>query len=131
MSNQADYKKLRKVWYKKLADETDFKDIETVNGDFKSGSPNWNSESNRVTGPAKAEYYYKAFQFLHSHEFETELHKIIWAYHCEAISVAKIAELLRDAGIVKAYRKHSKPLSRPRVWQIVNAYRKVMMNERL
>jgi hypothetical protein len=128
VSNQAEYNKLRKVWYKRLAEETDFKDIETLHGDFKSGSPNWNSESNIVTGAAKAEYYYKAFQFLHSHSFESDLHKTIWAYHCEGISVAKISELLKSAGVVKVYKNHTKPISRPRVWQIVDKYKKVMMN---
>lgn len=137
-----EYRKLRKVWYKRLADEAKaaedanlepiYKDIETLGGDLVGGTTNWkfNSARNRQCALGKNEYFYAAFQFLHSHKFESEVHKVIWEYHCEGISVAKIAELLKAAGVTKAYKNHSKPISRPRVWQIVAKYRKVLMHER-
>jgi hypothetical protein len=130
--SKSELNKLRKVWYKKLKEQTDFKDIETFKGDLINGTTAWNCRSlGSVHGQAKSEYFYKAFQFLHYHEFEKEIHKVIWEYHCEGISVEEISSTLRKAGVTNYFKyvKKCKPISRPTVWKIIDKYRKIMLNE--
>lgn len=118
------YEELKNIWYKKLKD-SGFKDIE----DPKCPDGNTQAFSYRrlkkedeirisTRLEAKKEYYYLGYQFLHSHKFESELHRIIWNYHVEGIGVRNTAKLLRDAKVAD--------YDRNAVWAIVNHYRKIM-----
>ena len=102
MSNKAEYNKIRAVWYKKLKDEG-FEDIEQDEDTLKS----WSSTHFNKKGfspeyrMSKIEYYQMATNFLNDYTFESNLDKIIWEYHAEAISTRDIAKLLTAAKIKK------------------------------
>lgn len=135
MAQTAEYKRLKKIWYKKLK-ESGFNDIETgdVQVRLKGGSSS--SRYKKAYGEGvyqqtRQEYYYMAHQFLHGYEFKSGLDKAIWEYHVEGISIRKIAYLLKKAGITKFYKSsmRKKPLSPYKVWLVVNAYRKIMLGK--
>lgn len=98
-------KKLRKEWYAKLKAEG-FSDIEQADGNIKTWSSKLNQRYRTNLGDlaAKTEYYYLANHFLTEHIFETELQRIIWEYHANAISYRKIGKLLKAAGLKFGYR---------------------------
>jgi hypothetical protein len=130
--SSSDYQKLKKVWYKKLA-KSGFHDIESPNGQIKSGTSNWKFNSAWTTAysqHAKRDYYYATQQFLNTHAFESELHRVIWEYHSEGASIRKIVKLLKNAGYKKYYRQSRKyrPMDKMKVWKIVDKYRKIMKN---
>lgn len=42
------------------------------------------------TAEARAEYYHRAFQFLHSHTFKSPIERAVWAMHAEGSSFRDI-----------------------------------------
>lgn len=95
-----DYEKLRAIWYKKLQKEG-FKDIEQDEDNLKEWSTKFFLNHDKTTREAKESYYSMATQFLNEYNFESNLDKVIWEYHANAMSVREIAETLRKAKIIK------------------------------
>lgn len=111
MGNNSEYAKLKALWYKKLKDEG-FDDIEQDEDNLKS----WSAKFVREGSPlelieSKTAYYQMATNFLNDYDFETELEKIIWTYHSEAISYRNIAKLLKESKVIET--------NRTTIWQIV------------
>lgn len=111
MSNHSEYEKLKAVWYKKLKDEG-FQDIETDEDNLKTWSSRFSSKKARELWRAKEAYYYMATNFLNDYSFDSNLEKVIWEYHSNAMSVRNIAKLLNKS-------TYSKKLSKEAVWLIV------------
>lgn len=101
MSNRPP-KKLLDKWYKKLKD-AGFDDAERNENDLKTTFISQAAAHHRrdagVVWEAKAEYYRLAEHFLNEYKFASELDKVIWTYHTEAISARNIADTLSRAGI--------------------------------
>ncbi len=134
MASQADFKKLKKLWYDKLK-ASGFHDIESNSRQFSGGSLNWkfNSEWTKAyPQQAKLDYYSLATQFLNMHKFPSKVHEVIWAYHSEGISIRSIVNLLKDAGVMNRPSKHgrytgqSRPYTKDLIQRIVVHYRELM-----
>lgn len=102
MSNQktfqtADFKKLNKIWRKKLKD-SGFEDIEDSNEDLLLSTTTMMKASKKdyvsVTSEAKREYYYLASRFLNEYEFPNDLQKNIWRMHSDGTPHRKIMSAL-------------------------------------
>jgi hypothetical protein len=122
MANQANYEKLKKIWYKKL-EKSGFRDLESSDGQLRGGSSNWKFNSAWTTAysqQAKQDYYYLATHFLNTYKFENKLHRAIWEYHVEGIPYRSISQTLRKVGIKKCYQ---------RIGQIISHYKKIMKKE--
>src|ERR1700677_4499612 len=130
MSNQNEYEKLKKVWYTKLK-ESGFHDIETKDDNLSGGTTNWRFNSkftSRYSHQSKQEYYYQANQFLSRFNFDSELHKSIWAYHVEGLSIAEIVKILKSLGKYN-YKRNTRNAKSPSintVWRLIDRYRKIM-----
>lgn len=123
-----EYEKLKKIWYDKLK-ASRFHDIEMNHKKpFLKGGASNRKFTNTEANQARQEYGIMIYQFLHSHKFESELHKTIWAYYTEGISIRKTAELLKEAGIGKYYKRSNKkkPLSTYTINQVLLHYRELM-----
>ena len=96
--SKSDYDKLRKLWYEKLA-AVGFEDAESDDHNLKVWSSQFARKKSVVSWEAKAAYYYMANNFLNEYEFETDLERIIWEYHANAISVRDITKLLKGVKI--------------------------------
>lgn len=123
MPKQQNYRQLKKVWYKKLA-QSGFIDIETKSGLLKGGSTSskFNNKTSRATQTAKQQYYYMANELLNTHTFDSELDKAIWAYHAEGISVRDIAKILKKLPLKRSFS------NRTSVWLIVKKYGDIIRN---
>lgn len=96
-------KALQKEWYKKLKDDG-FTDIENDEDHLKFYNSQFAAqfvERDSYVWEAKAEYYRMAEHFLHEYEFESELEKVIWEYHANALSYRDIAKVLKKLKLVK------------------------------
>lgn len=125
-----DFNKLKKHWYAKLA-KSGFKDIEDFNnpdGKLIGGSHYPLRQGEEIQRPsgyeAKRDYYYLGNQFLLTHDFKTEIHRTIWQYHVEGISVRDIAEILHTTKIPKVRK-----IDKMTVWNIIAKYRLLMKKE--
>lgn len=92
----AEVKRLKKEWYQRLEDEG-FKEIENVN------HPNspllaWHSFIWQKTCPEQKSliesYYFKARALLHTFEFESESHRLVWELHAEGLSRRQIEKAI-------------------------------------
>jgi hypothetical protein len=115
---QTEYERQKEIWYKKLAD-SGFVDIEENNGnDLK----HWDGSGSTRHDPdyiqAKQEYYNVAMHFLTNHKFDSELEKVIWEYHSNAVSARNISKTLVSAGFVK--------MGRMTVWRVIKRLRSAM-----
>lgn len=122
---KSDFKKLKDLWYQKLAKETDFEDIEKdERSEYvirKTLSLKINHKKSLFrTGAwiAKYEYYRMADDFLHIGVFDCDLDRIVWEYHANGISLRNISKLLEKVGI----RKKKKDT----IGKIVRKYESVM-----
>lgn len=100
-AKKSEYQKQRDIWYKKL-EESGFEDAERLDGTLKSWSSKFCRFANKTsidTWEAKAAYYRMSESFLTNHKFETELDRVIWEYHANALSVRDIATTLGKIGI--------------------------------
>ena len=91
--------KAQKEWYKKLA-EAGFDDIEIFDKRTLEPITEFTGVKNNSFRQSKAkinsfesteEYYIKARQHYHNHDFPDDLEKEIWRLHSEGISQRKIA----------------------------------------
>ena len=99
MAKKTEYEKQKAVWYAKLKAEG-FDDIEQDEDNLKIWTSHFfKRKSNIDLIESKIEYSHMTTSFLHEYTFKTELDKIIWTYHNEAISVRDIAKLLAEAKI--------------------------------
>lgn len=119
--NKREYERLRAIWYQKLKDDG-FNDVEQDEDNLKS----WSTKFVREGTPlalieSKTAYYQMATNFLNEYKFESELEKIIWTYHTEAISYRDIATVLKETKVVKK-------MDRTTIWQIVQKLKKSMKN---
>jgi hypothetical protein len=97
------FEKLKKEWYTKLKKEG-FEDIErheSATFALKSSSNKFNTADVARDYYAKSEYYSMARKFLHDYKFSSNLEKVIWEYHTEAISARDIAKLLVKVKVIK------------------------------
>lgn len=82
-----------------------FEDIERNETDLKTSFISQAAAHHRrdsaVVWEAKAEYYRMAEHFLNEHKFESELDRVIWEYHTNAMSARNIAITLQQAGVAK------------------------------
>lgn len=94
------FKDLQEKWRKKLK-KSGFNDIEDENENIDRGS--WDFRTKKVLDSyqTKKDYYYRATQFLNEYNFDTQLDKIIWEYHVEAIGVRGIAKILNKLKLSK------------------------------
>lgn len=118
-----EYKRLRDEWYQRLKD-FGFEDIEQEDGRLKA----WHStrflgfnKANFENQQARHDYYYHAYQFLHSHQFEKEIHRIIWEEHTKCIGPKNIAQALNESGAYKT--NHNE------VWKIIKHYKKILLQQ--
>lgn len=105
-----DYKKLKKLWYQKLK-TSGFEDAESSEHHLKVWSSQFARKKSVLSWEAKAAYYHMANAFLNAYKFESDLERIIWEYHSNAISVRNITKLLKKVQI------HT---NRMTVWRTVN-----------
>lgn len=96
------FEKLQAKWYAKIK-KAGFDDIERDENDLKIGSSRFYIRHRYVNElwEAKQEYYRLAEHFLNEHEFESELEKVIWEYHTNALSADNIAQTLQKAKVSK------------------------------
>lgn len=104
-------KELQNHWYQKLK-ENGFNDIEDTSSP-REMLKSWHStlfihryEKERFT--ARQQYFEIVTQFLHSHEFESELEREIWFLHSEGKSLREIATITGEVskdGALKIIRK--------------------------
>lgn len=114
-----DYEKLRDKWYAKLKKEG-FEDIEVNEAELKEYSASTLRRKRDFNNwQDKAAYYSMATNFLNDYRFASELEKVMWEYHSNAISIRDIVKLLSKAKVAK--------LNRHDVWVIINKLRKTMM----
>lgn len=98
-----DYDQVRAVWYEKLRQDG-FVDIEQDENNLRVWSTEFTKSKFLNNWREKEEYYYIATTFLNDYSFETELDRVIWEYHTNAISVRNIADTLNKTGIVQTDR---------------------------
>lgn len=101
--SKADYEKLRAVWYKKL-EQSGFEDIEQDEDNLKVWSSRYARKSYVRTIPARVAYREAAEDFLRDYKFESELDKVIWEYHVEAVSIRDMSATLNKALGIKTTR---------------------------
>ena len=140
MSSQAEYKKLRKLWYKKLK-ESGFVDVEYfgtrskddwfVNGTLNQKFRQTHLEQHSLKG--KQEYYQMASDFLNAHRFDAEIDKAIWNYHAEGISIRKIAKILNSLRLYTLHDRTKRPIKYQykKVWKIIKKYKDIMKDKYL
>ena len=111
-----EYSKLKKIWYDRLK-EFGFEEIEQENGMLKA----WHSRrflglnrANVDNQTATHEYHYYANHFLNEHQFEKEIHKIMWEMHVNGKGVKAIAKELNNTGAYST--DHNE------VWKIIKHY---------
>ncbi len=99
--------RLQKVWYAKLKKEG-FNDIEDArNPDLNLTNHDAFSQSNKygqhtpLWRQSKEEYYQMATYFLNHYKFASNLEKIIWEYHTNAMSRQDIAATLKKMRLLK------------------------------
>jgi hypothetical protein len=96
------YEKLKEKWYAKLKKEG-FEDIESDENNLKVyASTLFNKHKSAIQNggwQAKASYYSMAERFLNEYVFDTNLDKVIWEYHTNAISVRNIVHLLKKVKV--------------------------------
>lgn len=114
----SEFQKLKAKWYKKLADETDFVDIEQDEERLKSYSSQFSRERSVLSWEAKAAYYQMCTSLLNEHEFTSSLERIIWEYHTNAISFRDIASTLTKARVAM--------LNKDAVYRIVKRLEHIM-----
>lgn len=109
----------QKIWYKKLA-ASGFDDIEYPNGMMRRTVPESidNNSKSVVLIESILDYYTMATHFLNEHKFETELDRVIWAYHAEGLGVRSISTVLKKARVCR--------LERTAIWTIVNRLEVIM-----
>ncbi len=119
----SEYEKLKKVWYKKLAD-SGFVDIESNSDRISSthvsrfsGLKKYGEFSNEWRA-SKEMYYRYATSFLNEYQFETELEKTIWEYHSNGMSSRQIALTLKNVGLFK--------YGRMAIWRRLQKLKKTM-----
>lgn len=129
-----EFKKLKKLWYKKLK-ASGFHDIEDAdNSRLKGGASGMKYQARYGEGvyqQTRQEYYYAAYQFLNSHEFDKERDRIIWEYHANGISARNIKKLLEKAGIVRFYKgtNRRQAISHVMIYYIIRKYRNIMLGK--
>lgn len=111
-------KELQAEWNQKLQD-SGFEDIETADGRLKMWSARWNTPKYRKTLQARQEYTYLANQLLNNYPFDSELDRVIWGYHVDAIGVRDIADILNKLGIYNKTNRNS-------VHNVIKRYRAIM-----
>lgn len=112
LDNKTDLKSLQKIWYDKLK-KSGFTDIE--HGDtINCGVPRSAKWEDPIVRQSTQDYYGMAYQFLHSHKFDSELEKVIWEYHAEGLSIRDIVKVLNK--VLLRRRK----TNRIRVWKIIS-----------
>ena len=103
---------LKKIWERKLK-KSGFEDIETKNGTLANTTHSGgNLDKRRVTWQSQEEYYRLARYFLNDYMFKKPVHRVIWEYHSEGISVRDIVKLLN-----KVRRKKT---DRQTVWELID-----------
>lgn len=112
MSKKTEFDALKKTWYKKLKDETDFVDIEYAEDDLiKRG----HSDSRHYKDPELRQlvqdYYCMAYYFLNEFTFESELDRVTWEYYSNGISIRNIVKLINNTAVDKT--------NRIRVWKLI------------
>ncbi len=113
-----DYKSLKIIWYKKLAD-SGFVDIEADEETMKrrgTRTEEFARPRSRRSWEAKQAYYRMATHFLNSYPFASKLDQIIWEYHVEGISIRNISKLLTKA----RYKHKGKTLVGKMLLRLVN-----------
>lgn len=93
-------KRQQKIWYAK-AKKAGFEDIERNEEELKVNSSTFfiHHKYTRELWESKAEYYRLAEHFLNEYKFESELDRVIWAYHANALSVRNVSATLKKAKI--------------------------------
>lgn len=116
--------KLQKVWNAKLK-ESGFKDIEYGDNQLREPSTRFIRDRalNSIEGRAKREYYQLAEYFLNEHKFSSNLERVIWEYHTNAISIRNIVKLLREAKVLDSNRNA--------IWTILNRLETLMKKKYL
>jgi hypothetical protein len=104
------YASVRKKWYAKLK-KTGFKDIEKNDYTLKEYSSIFAKDKAVRSWDAKTAYYYMATQFLNTYKFSSELDRIIWEYHTNAISIRNITKILNKTKVLRT--------NRDAIWQIL------------
>lgn len=96
-----DYKKLKEIWYAKLK-KSGFEDIEQSDGKLKEWSTRWVRKGfSPIRNQSLESYFHMATRFLNEYPFESELHKIVWEYHANGLSVREIAGTLGKTKVIK------------------------------
>jgi hypothetical protein len=116
------FSKLKAEWYKKLKLQG-FNDIEYEDGSIACSVPTGYRNKVVYQQEIVRDYYYMCYHFLHEHQFETQLHKIIWEYHTDGMSIRNIAETLKKAKI--------KVLNKSQIDRIVRKLVKIMKSRYL
>ncbi len=93
--------KLTAKWYKKLADETNFVDIETLEGELKRPGLNNHAYYTTIGWEAKVSYYTMAEYFLNDYKFDSNINRVMWEYHANGLSYREIAKLLKELKLTK------------------------------
>lgn len=114
-----EFNRLKEKWYKKLED-SGYRDIEQDENHLKEwDSYAFKSRYNKHLYASKETYFQLAGQFLHTFEFESKRHKVIWELHSNGMSITQIANALKS--------KRFKSPNRTSVHTVVQALSKEML----
>lgn len=91
-----EFKELEREWYQKLAKEG-FEDAEDASVEWRPMRA-WHSFRFKNITPIEIDaldaYYHKAKELLHSYEFESNMHRLIWELHTEGYSKRRIEKAI-------------------------------------
>jgi hypothetical protein len=100
-----DFRRLQQIWYQKLKDETDFKDIENEYDNSKLKSwHNFQFKRYLHRHAGKESYFQNCRDILNHYPFKKQIHKTIWEMHSEGLSVRHISKqigTIQKSGIHK------------------------------
>lgn len=114
---QKSYKELRKIWYKKLADEG-FNDIEWGSPD--SGYLTWTPKPNSADEMRERQTYYRMCErYLQNYQYLRGKDRFIWKLHCKGCTYKEITD---------TYNKHYK--IKVSIWKIHQAVQKILERAR-
>lgn len=89
-----EFLELNKKWQEKLK-KSGFEDIEDGKEELLVSSAIFKKKKFLKTYKIKEEYYYMATHFLNEYRFDSNIDRVVWTYHVEAISARDISKLLK------------------------------------
>lgn len=122
IKNQAELKRLQKLWYAILRRDG-FEDHEILCGQemyLRSYHSYDFGQMEPERFAAQQLYFQVAGQFLHEHDFRSDKERLVWALHCEGFSAARIRKVIRMPRIT--IQTWIARLKRQMLWECAHAF---------